>query len=172
MAKTRPRKLQKSRNKNVPLFPAAGKKRITVEISNLQNRLPIDVPELKIIIYKILRQERVVAAELSFVFVCDRRMRMLNRKYLGHDYATDVLAFDLGPRAKDRGPRRQLAGEIIISADTVRRQAKEFGQPPIQELILYICHGVLHLLGYDDHSPVDSKKMRAAEARLLLSLNK
>lgn len=97
----------------------------------------------------------------------DRKIRTVNRRYLKHDYATDVLTFDLCTKKK----RGVVEGEIVISAQTAKRNAAEYGTNVKNEIVLYMTHGVLHLLGYDDHSPSGIKKMRAKEKQLLSLVN-
>jgi rRNA maturation RNase YbeY len=94
---------------------------------------------------------------LSIVFVGTARMRSLNRKYLKHDYVTDVLTFDLG----------EGSGEIIICPQVARTNAKAHQTSTENEIILYVIHGILHLAGYDDHSPKDILEMRRMENELL-----
>lgn len=97
--------------------------------------------------------------DLSIAVVGDAEMRRLNRDYLRHDYATDVLSF---PLEFDRRQRR-LAGEIVVSADTARRTAAKLGGSARGELVLYVVHGTLHLLGHADHAPQARRRMRHAE---------
>jgi probable rRNA maturation factor len=80
---------------------------------------------------------------------------------MGLDRATDVLAF---PLADAPGG---LLGEVVASAETARREAAARGLAPADELLLYVVHGVLHLLGFDDHAAGDRRRMRAAERRAL-----
>jgi len=101
--------------------------------------------------------------ELSFAVVNDDRMRAVNRDMLGHDYATDVLSFPM-----DEAP--VLRGDVLLSADTARREAASRGHPAYDELMLYAVHGVMHLLGYDDHNRTDRARMRRAERRALAAL--
>ena len=101
--------------------------------------------------------------ELSFAVVNDERMRAVNREMLGHDYATDVLSFPM-----DEAP--VLRGDVLLSADTARREAASRGHPAYHELVLYAVHGVMHLLGFDDHSPADRRRMRRAERTALAAL--
>jgi probable rRNA maturation factor len=104
---------------------------------------------------------------LSLAFVSDRTIRSLNRRFLKRNHVTDVLAFDY----REKGKRaKRLEGEVIISTDTAVRQARKFGTGVKQELTLYIIHGILHLLGYDDHRPKDIKRMRAKEQKILKTL--
>lgn len=102
------------------------------------------------------------------MIVSDPRIKTLNRKYLKHNYATDVLAFNLTSSCLGRS--RGLCGEVIVSADTARRQSKVFGMTVADELLLYIIHGILHLLGFDDHSAKDITRMRAKEKAVLARL--
>ncbi len=92
--------------------------------------------------------------------VDDRTIHQLNRRYLDHDYPTDVLSFVL-----EEGPGT-VEGEIIVSGDTAAASAPGYGWPAQDELLLYVIHGMLHLVGYDDKSPADAARMRQAEARL------
>ncbi|MDJ0975752.1 MAG: rRNA maturation RNase YbeY [Planctomycetota bacterium] len=102
-------------------------------------------------------------AELSFLVVDDAQMQQINREQLGHDYPTDVISFPLEAEPV-------LMGDVVVSAETARREAAERGHPAYHELVLYAVHGVMHLLGYDDHSPDDRRRMRRAERAALKAL--
>lgn len=104
--------------------------------------------------------------QLSVIFVTDRVIRDLNRQFLHEDHPTDVLAFDMREAFPVRDKRVLLAlvdGEIAVSVPTAIRQAKIFGTSPQDELLLYVIHGILHLMGYDDHAAADIKRMRTRE---------
>jgi probable rRNA maturation factor len=98
--------------------------------------------------------------EVSVSLVSDREMRSINRKWRGKDKHTDVLSFPL-----DEG-RRHL-GDVVISLDTARRQAREGGWPVSVELRRLLAHGLLHCAGHDHEKPDDALRMRRAERRLL-----
>lgn len=100
------------------------------------------------------------------VFVSDSKIKILNKKYLKHHYATDVLAFDLREDTKDK----KLTGEIVISTGRVVANAKKYKTTQSKELMLYVIHGILHLLGYRDQEPKDIKQIRAKEQQLLTYL--
>lgn len=101
------------------------------------------------------------ACEVHILVTGDDRIRDLNRDYLGHDRATDVLSFPDG----DVLPSGQrFLGQIVVSLDTARRQADEAGLPEIQELSELVIHGLLHLLGYDHSS--DQGDMNRIELKL------
>ncbi len=84
-------------------------------------------------------------------------MRSLNRRFLGHDYATDVLTFQMGRDCAD----------IIICPHVAAKNAKRHGTSTGDEIILYVIHGLLHLAGYEDHAPKDILKMRQMEVEML-----
>jgi probable rRNA maturation factor len=102
---------------------------------------------------------------LSLVIVDDPTIQRLNREFLGHDYATDAITFPLddGAGSMPDGP----FGEIVVSAETARREARRRGGAPERELALYAIHGALHLAGYDDAAPAAKRRMRARERRYL-----
>lgn len=101
---------------------------------------------------------------LSVAVVGDRRMRRLNRDFHAADRTTDVLAFPLGWRGA------AVEGEVIACAPYARREAVSRGLDPRGELLLYVVHGTLHLLGEDDHDPDDARRMRALERAALRRL--
>ncbi len=140
-----------------------------IHIRNQQKKISLIPARIHDIAKKILQREGIRRYELSIAFVTDRTMRTLNRTYHGCDYPTDVLTFDF-MSVEMRSLRRKKAninGEIIISTSTAYRQAKQFQTTPHQEIILYLIHGILHLLGYDDHSSRDRKIMRRKESELM-----
>ena len=104
--------------------------------------------------------------ELSILLTDDPGIRLLNRQWRRKDRPTDVLSFPAGePPPGSTGPRH--LGDIIVSLDTARRQARAQGRSLSDELDLYLAHGLLHLLGHDHHRRRDAERMAALEARLL-----
>lgn len=101
--------------------------------------------------------------EVGVIFCSDPYLLDINRKYLGHDYYTDIITFDYCEGDL-------LSGDLFISIDTVRDNAAFYGTTFENELHRVIVHGVLHLMGYDDHSDADTAAMRAAENRALALL--
>ncbi len=100
-------------------------------------------------------------AELSVALVGDEEMTALNGRFLGRAEVTDVLAF---PYSAEGEP---LAGEVVVNAELAAREAAGRGHGAREELLLYLVHGLLHLLGYDDHSAPDRRRMRRREAEVL-----
>jgi probable rRNA maturation factor len=101
---------------------------------------------------------------LSVAVVDDGRMSELHERYSGIPGPTDVLAFPLEDEVP--GPEA-LLGEVVVSADTAAREAAERGLTFERELLLYVIHGTLHLLGYDDHDPTERTRMHARQEELL-----
>lgn len=105
--------------------------------------------------------------ELSLSLVGDKAIQRLNRTWRQKDKPTDVLSFpaDSLPRGT---PGPQPVGDVVISLDTARRQAREMARSLEEELALYLAHGLLHLLGYDHElGPSHARKMAAKEEELL-----
>ncbi len=109
---------------------------------------------------KVAGQEGKRIGQISVIFCSDPYLLDINRKYLGHDYYTDIITFDYCEGDL-------LNGDLFISIDTVRDNAAFYGASFEEELHRVIVHGLLHLIGYDDHSDADTAAMRAAENRAL-----
>ncbi len=137
-------------------------------VESLQKKIPIDLPRVGQIARAILKHEGVRDAALSIVFVSSPKIRSLNRQYLRRDYVTDVLAFDLR-EVKRAG---EVTGDIAICVEAAIRNAKSYDSSLARELVLYVAHGILHLLGFDDHSPRDIRAMRKKEQEILKYLGK
>ena len=93
---------------------------------------------------------------INIIFCSDNYILDVNVKYLGHDYFTDIITFDYCE--KDI-----LSGDLFISIDTVRDNAEFYKTEFNDELNRVIVHGLLHLIGYDDHTPDEQKIMREKE---------
>jgi probable rRNA maturation factor len=106
-------------------------------------RTPLPQAEAQRLARAVLRVEGVRHAFLSIAFVGRRRIRSLNRRHLGKDRETDVLAFGLG------GVRGLVVGDIYCAPEVAARQAARFGTKPGDEVRRLLVHGVLHVLGYD-----------------------
>lgn len=125
---------------------------------------PLEVDRLASGVRAALAGSPYRCGAVSVAIVDDAAIHELNRQFLDHDYATDVLSFPL----TDAPPR--VEGEIVASLDTARRCAAEVGWEPADELLLYVVHGALHLGGFRDHLPDDARAMRQAERRVLAQL--
>ena len=136
-----------------------------VTVHNLQRKISVNVAELErfsnhavqhsLQLHKRRRTDLRKLSEIFIWLISDRRMTLLHRKFLGQSGPTDVMTFQ--------------HGEIFISVDTARRHARAFGNSLLRELKLYIVHGLLHLHGFDDQTPVEARKMKNAEEKILRS---
>jgi len=113
----------------------------------------------------VLRAEGVRSCWLEIAVFDDRQMRALNRRWLGRTGLTDVISFDLSDSLD--GDTSHLAGQISVCATVAARRARKAGIRPDAELMLYIVHGLLHLLGYDDLADRDAERMHRREDELL-----
>jgi probable rRNA maturation factor len=120
-------------------------------------------------ILSILKQP---AAELSILFVGDKKMKELNTAYRGIDKSTDVLSFEATiPFAS--GDSGTILGDVVINIPRAETQAKEFGTAFYHEIHRLLIHGTLHLLGYDhERSPYQARKMQKKEEELFDAIKK
>ncbi|HPD17648.1 MAG TPA: rRNA maturation RNase YbeY [Planctomycetota bacterium] len=137
---------------------------MTIGIVNRQRLAPLDRRALRALCRRLLI-EHEVPADLSLCYVDNAEIRALNARYLGHGHVTDVLAFPLCDPSQPAAVR--LLGEVIVSVEKAIAEAARRRIPVAREIALYTAHGVLHLLGYDDHDPADRRRMRRAERQAL-----
>lgn len=97
-----------------------------------------------------------VVGELAYIFCDDEKILEVNRRFLSHDYYTDIISFD-------DSCGRVIRGDMFISLDTVRSNAEELGECYERELLRVIIHGVLHFCGINDKGPGEREIMEAAE---------
>jgi len=131
-----------------------------VEIVNLHKSYKLNEFFLRKIIRRILKFcASVPKMELKFIFLDDRSIKGLNKKYRGKDKPTDVLTFNIDNIA-----------EAYISVDRARCYSKTYGLDIESEITLYVIHAILHMFGYDDESPKERKKMIDKQERILRCL--
>ena len=122
------------------------------------------VPRKKIIqlVNFVARFQGLSVVEVDVAVVTSREISSLNRRYLNHTGPTDVISFDLSDSSDD-GIRAQIVvcGELAVREGRIRRHG------PQRELMLYIVHGLLHLMGFNDKTPTQSTTMHAREEKLL-----
>lgn len=137
---------------------------MTVEFARRGAGTKYPTGELKVIAGEILKVIGRDQAELSVSLVGDREMRPLNARYRKKNRTTDVLAF---PAEDAAGPGAPLLGDVIISVEQARRQARERKEPLKNEMVTLLIHGILHLVGYDhERSARQARIMAAAERNL------
>ena len=119
--------------------------------------------ELKNFINKQCLKEGLRIQTLQYVFCSDNFLLDINKQYLNHNFYTDIISFDLSDQ------RGQLIGDVYISIDRVKENAKTQGSLYTHELLRVIFHGALHFCGYKDKKQSDAKLMRAMEDKWLKS---
>lgn len=133
-----------------------------IEIADEQSR-SFESQSLISAVTNILTDHGILRSELSIAVVDDPTIRQLNQQYLNHDYATDVISFILD-HDEDTG---WLSGQLIVSSDTADSMARKIGGSMQDELLLYVVHGTLHLVGFNDKIPSEAAEMRTAEKKYL-----
>jgi probable rRNA maturation factor len=134
---------------------------LSIAIQNQQSLLRIDKRLIKKHVCRILKDAEIQTAEISIALVDDATIASVHAEFLDDNSPTDVISFVF-----DSSPG-YLEGEVVASAETAIARAPEFEGTPEQELLLYVIHGVLHLVGYDDTTPKARKEMREMEQRYL-----
>ena len=123
----------------------------------------IDAPLLEKWIAAVAKTHNRIVGPLTYIFCDDPKIIEVNRQFLNHDYYTDIITFDYCEG-------EVIAGDLIISLDTVRSNAEQLGKDYDEELHRVIIHGVLHLCGIDDKGPGEREIMEAAEDEALAML--
>ena len=132
-------------------------------VMNRQARVAVSPARLARTAERALAALGRAAGDVDVLVVDDPAIKRLNRAHRGVDRRTDVLAYPL----ETPGTTSPLVGQIVISAETARRQARRLDVPLATELDLLVTHGVLHLIGYDDRDPVEARLMHERERRIL-----
>jgi rRNA maturation RNase YbeY len=112
---------------------------------------------IKQFIPRLFKKEKHQAEELRYIFCSDEYLLQINRDFLQHDYYTDIITFDLSEKGKG------ITGEIYISIDRVKDNARVHQTSFREEILRVIFHGALHLCGYKDKTASQTKLMRQKE---------
>jgi probable rRNA maturation factor len=133
-----------------------------VLISSTQRAVRLPRGKMVELIDFVARREGVRVAEVDLAVVAADQMAGLNRRYLQRAGTTDVLSFDLSESG-----RGGLSAQLVVCGDVAAAQAAARHLPPQRELMLYVVHGLLHLMGYEDDSVRGAAKMHARQEELL-----
>ena len=137
-------------------------KKNRIIIRNLQKKkIPLSKEELIKLTGNILKCKGCSDFGLSIVFVDEKFIKRLNSKYLKRRLSTDVLAFPLGENPEN------FLGDIVISIDSAIKNSLTFKTKLKSEILLYLIHGILHLLGYKDKTEKERKTMESEQERIL-----
>jgi len=111
-------------------------------------------------IKQVIERQNKNAGAITYVFCSDEEILRINQLYLNHDYYTDIITFNYSEGDK-------LSGDLFISLETVKTNAKKFKTDYNRELSRVMIHGILHLCGYEDNTPITKKAMRLMEEETL-----
>jgi rRNA maturation RNase YbeY len=136
---------------------------ISVTVTKAYSETPFSLAAVRRAAEFACRRERVKNAELSFVVVNSRTIRTMNKKFLGHDFITDVITFPL--------EQRGVHAEIYINGQQAKRQARENGVTVQNEMTRLVIHGTLHAIGYDDTKKASKTRMDSIQERYVAELS-
>ena len=127
-----------------------------VSIASPQELVKLDRPRLREIVRQVMAEEDIKDYEISLAFVDNPTIHGINKRFLEHDEPTDVITFPYSSG-------KVLVGELVIGVEVALEQARVGGHEVDAELALYVIHGLLHLVGYDDKDAHDRKQMRVRD---------
>lgn len=121
----------------------------------------VESDQLKSVMQSVLLGEKKEYESVSVLFVSDSKIKKINKDYMGHDYATDVITFPLNDEPE------KLEGEIYVSYETTKNNSLNYNVPHSREILRVVIHGILHLAGYDDSTDSRKKEMKRKEDHYL-----
>lgn len=127
--------------------------------------LPAKLSTLRAAVEAVMRRFRERQATITITVVNDAEMKKVHKQFLHKDVTTDVVSFDL----TDEFERRRVF-ELVVNAEMAQRQAQQRGHAAEAELTLYVIHGLLHNLGFDDDTPEHARRMHQTEDEVLNKL--
>jgi probable rRNA maturation factor len=135
-----------------------------IEITHEGDETPADIPQLEALVRAICEKFGLSGATISVGIVDDAQITELNERFLDHEGTTDCLSFDL---SDDDDPDAPRVFDLIVNAQMAARQAAGRGHSAQAELALYVTHGLLHQLGFDDATAEQARKMHETEDEIL-----
>lgn len=140
---------------------------VVVQVAKNFKNIDFSLPKLKKLVRYICNRFGLTRATVSIAIVDDAQIRRINRKFLNRKYSSDCLSFDLSDGSQ---PHSSALFELVVNGQMAVRQAKPQGHSGEAELALYVTHGLLHNLGFDDSTKKMAKKMHEAEDKILQHL--
>jgi len=139
---------------------------LLLEILDEQDELAVDLGKVRTLCENILDDSGIRSGKINVVLVNSDTIQQFNRDFLQHDYPTDSISF----LSEDRRNEGYLEGEVLVCAEIAKDRAVEFGWTSEEELLLYVVHGMLHLIGYDDATQEQQTAMQEKERSYLATL--
>lgn len=138
-----------------------------ISVYNSQRDLKISLPSVRLAMKASLALYGIDCDEAAVHFVSQKRIRALHLQFFNDPSITDCISF---PSDKDRRLGYFFLGEIFVAPRTAKDYVSKKGGEVYEEVTLYMVHGLLHLMGYDDINPLERKKMRLQENKILKHL--
>ena len=136
---------------------------ITVQIAKKFKNIDISLPKLKKLVEVICNRFKLSKATISIAIVDDTQIRKVNKQFLNYDLPTDCLSFNLSEKDASSGK----SFELVVNAEMAVKEANRRGHSSEAELALYITHGLLHNLGFNDSTQKQAEKMHNIEDEIL-----
>ncbi len=140
---------------------------IAIKITRHFRDYPVEASKLKKLVRAICKRFDVAQAVVSVGIVDDDEISRLNMQFLSHEGTTDSLSFDLSDDANSEEPR---VFDLIVNGELAAREAARRGHAAEAELMLYVTHGLLHNLGFDDATAEQARRMHRTEDEILQHL--
>ncbi len=144
---------------------------LKINLINDQRCYKLPKKQLKSLCFFILKSQGIKSTEVNVLFTDNKRIKELNKKFRREDKATDVLSF-YEEKNKDKVLSASYLGDLVISIETARMQARVYKQTIIREIRLYVIHGLLHLLGHRDYTKKEKQSMNFLQETLLSEYEK
>jgi probable rRNA maturation factor len=148
------------------MAPAKQNRNITVQIAPNFKNIKISLPKIKKLVKTICAHFKLSKAIVSIAIVDDDQIRKVNKEFLRKDRPTDCISFNLSDKKRNSAK----SFELVVNAEMAARQAKLRGHSSEAELALYVTHGLLHNLGFNDSTKKTADKMHNAEDKILRQL--
>lgn len=132
-----------------------------IHIINKQKALKISSDAVKKVVELVIKGEKQTCDEVSIYFVSTKKICQLHEEFFGDPKTTDCISFPMDGETEEY----RVLGEVFVCPETAIAYGLEHGMDPYEELTLYIIHGLLHLMEYDDIQSEDRQKIRKAENR-------
>jgi probable rRNA maturation factor len=151
------------------MVPDEPDQRIVVQVAGNFPGVKVHLPKLKKLVTDVCNRFELSTAVVSIAIVGDAEIRRINGQFLNRSCVTDCLSFDLSDdRTHARGGENSARSfEVVVNGEMAVREANLRGHSSEAELLLYVIHGMLHNLGFDDSTPKKAKKMHQAEDEIL-----
>jgi len=137
-----------------------------LEVLDEQDELVVDLERVRVVCERILADGKIISGRINVVLVNSDTIQQYNRDFLQHDYPTDTISFPID----DRQSEGHLEGEVLVCTEVAKERSEEFGWTAEEESLLYVVHGMLHLIGFEDALPEQQEVMQEKERYYLAAI--